>query len=350
MAAAADRRISARLVGVLAIAAVAGVAPPARADEAEAEEAFAEGRKLMERGSYAAACEAFAHSQRLDPAPGTLLNLGLCHERLGHVATSYAKFQAAAELAAREDDEARERVAKERAKALEPRLPMLKVELAGEHPPGLEVAVDDEDITSKLGVAVPVDPDLYELEAAAPGRESWKRTITVSEEGVTKAVTVPDLEEKHDQTERSGKTAPEADRDSAGETPRALEADRPADQAREPGKALRIAGLSTAGAGVAAAATGLAFGLHARSTWRRSQDHCDESSVCSHRGIDLATRAGRSADLSTILVGAGVAAAATGALLWLQAPSSESASPAPSTRLVPAASGEILGLSLRGRF
>ena len=335
----------------MAFAVVAGLAAPARADETEAEKAFAEGRELLERGTYAEACEAFARSQRLDPALGTLLNLGLCHERLGQLATSHAKFRAAADLAAREDDETRKRVAQERAKALEPRLIKLKIELEGTPPPGLEVAVDDRDVTRELGEAHPVDPGRYELEVAAPGRQAWQRTIRLFGEGTTEIVTVPELEEKPDDAGTEAREPEgESARDGAGAAPPGPEPPGPPEAPSGRGQGWRVGGMTTAGAGVVAAATGLAFGLHARSTWRRSKDYCDGDRVCSSRGSALAARAERSADLSTLLVGAGVAAAATGALLWLTAPSSDPASPSSSARVVPEASRESMGVSIRGRF
>jgi hypothetical protein len=74
------------------------------------------------------------------------------------------------------------------------------------------------------------------------------------------------------------------------------------------------------GAGVAALATGLAFGAVARSKWHDALERCDDDLVCSPEGHALAEDARTAGNVSTILVGVGAAAAATGAVLILTAP------------------------------
>src|SRR5437870_12338563 len=96
----------------------AAPAPPPPADKAGAELLFDQARRLMDAAKYAEACEKFAASERLEPAVGTLLNLGGCHERQGKLATAWGWYREAAAMANVRADAERERFAKERAAPL----------------------------------------------------------------------------------------------------------------------------------------------------------------------------------------------------------------------------------------
>lgn len=84
-------------LGLLCPALVFALAPAmARADGADREAAdalFREGRLAADVGNYAVACPKFAESYRLDPAPGTLLNLGDCEENQGELALAQRHFR-----------------------------------------------------------------------------------------------------------------------------------------------------------------------------------------------------------------------------------------------------------------
>ena len=114
------------LLGLLALT-------PQRADaqstgsQAAAEALFREGRRLMEEGNYDEACPKFEASNRLDVAVGTLLNLGVCWEQGGRLASAWATFLEAAALAARTGSPEREQLARSRAAELESRLIRVRV-------------------------------------------------------------------------------------------------------------------------------------------------------------------------------------------------------------------------------
>src|SRR4051812_13667011 len=69
------------------------IARPARADIKDAEELFRQGKAEMAKGSYERACPMFAESYKQDPAMGTLLNLALCHEAIGRIATAWGEWR-----------------------------------------------------------------------------------------------------------------------------------------------------------------------------------------------------------------------------------------------------------------
>src|SRR5262245_12604205 len=96
-------------------------------DRAAAEALFEKGRAAMEKGDFNTACAAFAESNRLDPAPGTLFNQADCEEKRGHLATAWQLFDLTMSKIP-EADERRESV-QERADALKERLPKLTITL-----------------------------------------------------------------------------------------------------------------------------------------------------------------------------------------------------------------------------
>ncbi len=114
------RHERAQRIGVAFAALVVACAASARADgdpPPPAEALFREGREAMKRGDYAVACPKFEESQKLDPANGTLLNLALCEEALGHPERARELLRDV--LAASDLDEQRRAIAAEHAAALE---------------------------------------------------------------------------------------------------------------------------------------------------------------------------------------------------------------------------------------
>src|SRR5256885_1547996 len=93
---------------------------------------FDEARELLAAGKYPEACRKFAESQRLDPGGGPVLNLALCHEKEGKIATAWADFREALGAARRDRRAERENLAREHLETLEPRLPRLTVRVASD--------------------------------------------------------------------------------------------------------------------------------------------------------------------------------------------------------------------------
>jgi hypothetical protein len=183
------------VVGVVACAAGASAAP-APEPIAEAQRLFDEARALMQDSRFSEACPKLAESQRLDPGGGTLLNLGICHEKEGRTATAFRELNEALLQARRDGREDREKTAGKHLSAVTPLLSHLSVRLSSTPPqPGLVVRVDGAELSpSDLGAARPVDPGDHEITATAPGRRAWSAHVQIQAKSDLQTVDVPELE------------------------------------------------------------------------------------------------------------------------------------------------------------
>src|SRR5437762_8395146 len=88
-----------KLAPTLIAAALVGLpASRTRAGSPAAEALFEEGRQLLEGGHVDEACLKLKESYAQEAASGTLLNLALCHQIQGKMATAWAEFGATARL------------------------------------------------------------------------------------------------------------------------------------------------------------------------------------------------------------------------------------------------------------
>src|SRR5262249_55078258 len=151
--------------------------------------AFDKATELEKQGKWADACPLYEASYRADPQIGVLLHLAICHEQIGKLASAFAEFTDAADLAKSRHDP-REQTARERAAALAAKLAKLYVAPPSKPIPGLVVTRDGVDITALVGTSVPVDTGEHEIAASAPGYTSWSTKITVAPKA-NAAVDVP---------------------------------------------------------------------------------------------------------------------------------------------------------------
>ena len=188
----ASRR--ARLCFFLSALFAASLAPLASAEAGDAETLLKEGKKLVTEKKYDEACPKIAESYKLAPSPATLLDLALCHEKQGKLATAWGEMLDAetdARKAGRADIETRARA---NSKALEPKLPRVTVTVAT-NTPGIEIAIDGQKIDlGALGKGRPVDPGEHKIVATAPGRKPFETTLSLKQ-GERKTVVVPALAE-----------------------------------------------------------------------------------------------------------------------------------------------------------
>jgi hypothetical protein len=170
-------------------------AAPAAAQRAEANFLFDEGRAAMARRDYAAATSKLEQSQQLDPAVGTLLNLAECYAMLGRSASAWSAYRDAASLAATTRQLERERYAARKAQELEPQLSRLVVIVKPPaRVPGLTLTRNGVFLPEALwGAGIPVDPGAQHLEAKAPGYQTWKLDIDVTDGPGSKQLEVAEL-------------------------------------------------------------------------------------------------------------------------------------------------------------
>lgn len=147
------------LLLIAALGAVASFPVAARADDeaASAQALFDEAIALKEKEDWAGACPKFESSYKLDPALGTLLNLANCFEKLGKIASAWARWEEAYQWATKNNDD-RAEYAKRNRDALAPRLPRLKI-IVTNAAPALSIERDTSKLSDAMyGTALPVDP------------------------------------------------------------------------------------------------------------------------------------------------------------------------------------------------
>lgn len=136
---------------------------------------------LLDAGQHAEACAKFEESIKLEPeAAGTLLNLGLCNERLGRTATALAWFRKAQFRAAETGMTDYEDVAKNSTFMLAVRAPTLHV-IVSSAPAASAVFIDDRPIADLDLGKVEVDPGVHVVELRSPGVAPVRAEVTVKD-------------------------------------------------------------------------------------------------------------------------------------------------------------------------
>jgi hypothetical protein len=172
-------------------------APRSDQDKAVATTLFEEGRALLTAGKVSEACRKLEESRRLDPLPGTVLNLAACHEREGLTASAMAEFREARAMAERDGRGDRVAFADEHIKALEARLSTLVIApAAGADLPELAVTLDGVALgRAAWGTRIPVDPGTHVIVATAPGKAPGRLEVKVGPEGDSQTATLAALQD-----------------------------------------------------------------------------------------------------------------------------------------------------------
>jgi hypothetical protein len=327
---------------------------PTNAKRTAAEALFTEARRLMDEGDYEKACPKFADSQRLDPAVGTLLNLGLCYKQSGKTASAWSAYREAAALARAAAQTDREELAETEANALEAKLSKLVISVPETAQlEKLEVELDGAPVLRGLwDVAAPVDPGEHTVAASAPNKEPWTGRITVAPEA-TETLTVPVLEDATLPAPAQAQPLPTAPTPAAT-APSVEPVEVATDEETDGLGTQRVIAIALGGVGLAGAAVGTVYGLGARNDLADSDSQCSLRNVCTDDGIQLREDARDKAALATVGFGVGLAGVAGCVLLWLTATDTSEQPPgsAPTLQgsLTPAVGDSPWAVTVRGAW
>jgi hypothetical protein len=301
-----------KVAAALVLFAALSASRTARAqDAAIAETLYQEGQTLMAAGKTAEACEKFAASHRLDPAPGTVLNLAACHEKLGKDATAWAEFKEAQALAARRGDKRREEYAAQKIEALEKHLHRVVIEILSPVP-NMTVTLDDKPLVREAwGTGLALDPGLHKLEVSAPGFATWKREVNLGPSSGTDRIEVPKLEKGDDAAGAAAPPQPMPPPDAQPATPA-----QPEKPNGSGSGAMRTVGYVVGGAGVVSLAAAIVFGIRTSSLASDRDSECPPGLPCfKQKAFDLDHDAQVSQQWMFITGAAGIVLGGAGA--WL---------------------------------
>ncbi len=312
---------------ITVIAALLLASGHAHAQEAAADALFDSARTAMAKGDFDRACEQFRASDKLDPAPGTELNLADCEEKRGRLASAWELFRTVEEKLNPSDE--RLPVAHGRAHALEARVPRVTLTLAAGAPQGSTVRDGNVELgAAAFDIALPMDPGAHEVVVSAPGFAPRSFTIQLAA-GENRAVIV----------------SPGAPTTQLAAGPSAATT-APASPPREVSSShgnTRTLGFVLGGVGVAGLGVGAIAGAMTLSKKSTVDAGCHPDKSCSSAALDAA-HAGRTLEIvSNVGWIVGAASLAAGAYFLIS--SGPSSKPSTALAVAPNVGGGQLSLS-----
>lgn len=287
---------------------VLGVGAPAAAQNESARsrsnQLFTEAVRLMKADHCQDAVPIFRESQTLDPSAVTLTNIATCYVRLGKTASAYRTYQQASRAAILENKPELQHRTDQALVTLSPSLTRLKIVPLGSTPLP-EIRINGQ-VVEDVREAVPLDPGENFIEATAPDRDPWRRTVRALGEGTVLLVEVPELPAANKlaavtatpETKSNGLPSPES-------------------HATASFKPYAIIG---AGIGVASLATSTMLALSANSKQNAAERYC-AGRYCTQAGLELRDAAASRAELATWTLGIGLVALTTAAVIYVTSPS-----------------------------
>lgn len=295
---------------VLLVLSLGGVAL-ADSNEDEADQLFQKGRALEKEGKTAEACDLYKQALDKNPnAVGTILNVALCDQKTGKVASAYKLFKDARARAKEQNLPEHQKAAEEHMAQLEDKIAHVALAFADPPTEDTRIVVANEVIEKDKTGDVLVDPGQVAIIVSRPGRVTYETKATIAE-GEHKAIAIPAL--ALPVTVKSGR--------------------------RTFGKVLTFSG---AGLGL----VGLGLGVYA---WRKYNDqfpsHCSKAThLCDPTGQAETESARTWGNVGTAVGIGGVVIAGVGAYLWFFGPHDERLA------FMPQVDPEHAGIVALGRF
>jgi hypothetical protein len=332
-------------------------------DAAAAQALFDEAKQLMADGRYTAACPKFAESQQADPGLGTQFHLADCWQHVGRIASAWALFREVESQARARGESGRERVAHDRAAALEPFLPKLQIlPHEGEAAAGMTIRRDGIDVgREQWGAVVPIDPGTHVVTVSVPGRQPWGTGVEVPIEGKIVTVDIPPLATLPSEVPATPPRAPPPTaaippppmpaaptQTATGVTSTMPASETPVVENR--GGVQRAIGWFFIGAGVVGVASGAYFGTQWLDFRNQSDAHC-VGDACDPTGAQLRDHSTSQGRAAIIAGGGGALAFIVGAVLAATAPGPRLVStPAARLQVVPIVDAHRGGLGVLGAW
>jgi hypothetical protein len=318
-------------------------APVAGAEDATS--LFNDGRAAAKSGNYLVARQKFEAAFKLDPAPGTLLNLADCDEHLGHILEAVKSYRLAAAAFPAKDP--RRPYAVKKVAETEKKIAHLSLSLPADLPADATVVRDGAVLPRATAAdSVEVDPGPHEAKIVAPGHKEAPATVVLGE-GESKTLSLA-----LGPAEVAVSTTVEPPKNVYG------------DVRSPPGNFQKTAAYGAIGVGAAGIVLGAVTGvvaLSSASTYKEGKDSGDcvvpaggtAARCASSRYVDAYNRAGTFATVSTIAWIAGAVVGAGGVVLLVTAPRGDAPSKTGSSRtlgVTPVVGPGLAGASFSGSF
>jgi hypothetical protein len=315
-------------------------------DTSTAEHLFQQGIEAMKKNQFKEACDAFAGSDEADPSPGTEINLALCNEKQGKLASAWGWYRTAAGLADQRGQKERAEIARTEASKIEPKLHKLAISVKSPAE-GMAVTRNGAPVPhAVLGTDVPIDPGDYTIEVKAKGKKSWSQTVHIAgTPGLDRLEVPPLVDAPADPVVTPPPSTPGREGAPAG--------------AEGDGTKQRTIGFILGGAGIVAGIVAVSvefLALHEKDKSTTAADAATKATNQMDKDAQNASAsshhdAAKSDELTAVVVGAGaIVLIGVGVTMVLTAPSGSKSADLRKTRVTPLLGNGTAGLGLSGSF